>query len=109
MELEGKRRRQRGKPGTGGSTVREMGLRDKIEKAAAGASAAAPQPAAAAPQPAAVSAGQRFEYDAEVNKKSLNMGAYAAKLNARARQGWRLHTAFEQDGNTVSIYERAVG
>lgn len=53
--------------------------------------------------------GPRFEYDTEVNKRSLNMAVYAQRLNARARDGWRLHTAFEQGGNTVSIFERQVG
>ena len=68
-----------------------------------------PQYQAPAPPVDRPAPGQRFEYDAEVNKRDVNMRSYAAKLNARARQGWRLHTAFEQAGNTVTIYERPVG
>ena len=52
--------------------------------------------------------GAQFEYDTAVNKGSTNMKAFAAVLNERARAGWRLHTAFEQDGNTVTIFERPV-
>lgn len=47
-----------------------------------------------------------LEYDTEVNKKGLNMRVFAGMLNDRAKNGWRLHTAFEQDGNTVCIFER---
>ncbi len=45
-------------------------------------------------------------YDIEVNKGSMNAGAQTRKLNARWVQGWRLHTAYEQHGNTVFIFER---
>jgi len=47
-----------------------------------------------------------YEYDTEVNEKDLNMRAFARTLNQRAEEGWRLHTAFEKDGNTITIYER---
>ena len=49
---------------------------------------------------------ERYEYDTEVNEKDLNMGAFARMLNNRAEDGWRLHSAFEKDGNTVTIFER---
>ena len=52
--------------------------------------------------------GASVEYDTQVNKKSLNMSEFTLVLNDRARAGWRLHTAFEQDGNTVCIFERPV-
>jgi hypothetical protein len=60
-----------------------------------------------APPPAEISGRHTgVEYDTEVNKKSINMRVFAAMLNQRAESGWRLHTAFEQDGNTVCIFER---
>lgn len=45
-------------------------------------------------------------YHVEVNKKDLNVGKFTERLNQMAANGWRLHTAFEQSGNTVVIYER---
>lgn len=45
-------------------------------------------------------------YEAEVNKKSLNMGAFTNTLNKRWNDGWRLGHVFEQDGNTVMVWER---
>lgn len=46
------------------------------------------------------------QYEVEVNKGSLNHLSLAGSLNKRAKQGWRLHTVFEQHGNTVIVYER---
>ncbi len=46
------------------------------------------------------------EYDAEVNKGSINMSSLIGKLNTRAKAGWRLHTMLEQHGNTIIVYER---
>jgi len=46
------------------------------------------------------------EYDAEVNKGSINMSVLVSRLNTRAQEGWRLHTMLEQDGNTIVVYER---
>lgn len=46
-------------------------------------------------------------YFTEVNRGSVNMSSLTKRLNEMADQGWRLHTAFEQAGNTVLIYERA--
>lgn len=48
--------------------------------------------------------GQR--YVTEVNRGSVNMTAYQERLNTMWHKGYRLHTAFEQDGNTVTIFER---
>lgn len=45
-------------------------------------------------------------YATSVNKGSRNMAALAGELNQRWNAGWRLHTVFEKDGNTVCVYER---
>lgn len=45
-------------------------------------------------------------YEAEVNKGSLNVRAFTAKLNGRWKQGWALAHVFEQDKNTVMVWER---
>ena len=45
-------------------------------------------------------------YEAEVNKCSLNMQAFTSKLNHRWKTGWRLSHSFEQDRNTVFVWER---
>jgi hypothetical protein len=47
-----------------------------------------------------------FEYMTDVNKNSINMRHWANKLNQLGAQGWRLMHVFEQDGNTVMVYER---
>jgi hypothetical protein len=47
-----------------------------------------------------------FAYTTEVNKGSVNMQWLTSHLNEMAQQGWRLHTIFEQDKNTVIVYER---
>jgi hypothetical protein len=47
-----------------------------------------------------------FAYTAEVNKGSVNMRWLTGHLNEMAQQGWRLHTIFEQDKNTVIVFER---
>ena len=47
-----------------------------------------------------------FAYTTEVNKGSENMRWLTGHLNEMAQQGWRLHTIFEQDRNTVIIFER---
>jgi hypothetical protein len=50
----------------------------------------------------------RYEYRTEVNKGSIRMQTWQAHLNAIGGDGWRLAHAFEQDGNTVQVYERVV-
>jgi hypothetical protein len=46
------------------------------------------------------------QYLTEVNKGSVNMSTLTDKLNSRWEEGYRLHTALEQNGNTVLIFER---
>jgi hypothetical protein len=48
------------------------------------------------------------QYHAEVNKGSIRMQSLTSRLNDMARQGWRLHSIFEQDKNTVIVFERMV-
>jgi len=55
---------------------------------------------------AAVNAAANQRYDIEVNKGSMSARAQTQKLNARWAAGWSLHTAYEQAGNTVFIYEK---
>jgi hypothetical protein len=47
-----------------------------------------------------------LEYAVDVNKGSINHLALTGTLNNRAKHGWRLHSIFEQHGNTVMVYER---
>lgn len=74
-----------------------MGFRDQVKQQQA------EQERLKAP---AIEGDPEWEYVSDVNKGSLNMTTYVAKLNERARQGWRLHTVLEQSGNTISIFER---
>lgn len=46
------------------------------------------------------------QYMTEVNKGGVNMSTLTDKLNARYDEGWRLHTIFEQNGNTLIVFER---
>jgi hypothetical protein len=41
----------------------------------------------------------------EVNKGSINMRFWTRHLNDEYQQGYRLMHVFEQDGNTVQVYE----
>jgi hypothetical protein len=50
----------------------------------------------------------QFEYTTEVNKGSVNMRWLTGHLNDVGRQGWRLHSIFEQDKNTVMVFERVL-
>jgi hypothetical protein len=45
-------------------------------------------------------------YEAEVNKKDLNMNSFTTTLNRRWAAGWRLDHAFEQSGNTIVVWAR---
>lgn len=67
-----------------------------------------PRPPAGTPAQGVSPTRQRYEYDAEVNKKSINMGRLTQIANARGGAGWRLAHAFEQDGDTVLTWERPV-
>lgn len=82
-----------------------MGLMDKAKEARAAqvagmeASAeAAKQAVGSCPQP-----GQH--YMTEVNKGSINMMVWQQHLNDMYRRGYRLQQVFEQDKNTVQVYE----
>jgi hypothetical protein len=44
-------------------------------------------------------------YRTEVNKDSINMRAWSRHLNDQYQRGYRLAHVFEQDGNTVQVYE----
>jgi hypothetical protein len=45
-------------------------------------------------------------YDTDVNKGSLNMRSFTSQLNERYEKGWKLAKVFEQEGNTILIWER---
>lgn len=47
----------------------------------------------------------RAHYLTEVNKGSIRMQTWASHLNDLYQQGYRLAHTFEQDGNTVQVYE----
>lgn len=49
------------------------------------------------------------QYVTQVNKGRLNAESHTDYLNAAYGQGFRLHTIFEQDGNTVMVFERRDG
>ncbi len=46
------------------------------------------------------------QFEAEVNKGSINMAVWQQHLNERFAQGYRLAFCFEQAGNTVMVFER---
>jgi hypothetical protein len=47
-------------------------------------------------------------YMTEVNKGSINMGNWQTKLNGWYQRGYRLAHVFEQDGNTVQVFEHHI-
>lgn len=44
-------------------------------------------------------------YVTRVNRNALDVERHSDYLNNAWRQGWRLHTIFEQNGNTVMVFE----
>ena len=46
-----------------------------------------------------------MSYDAVVNKKDINMKRLAGSLSERKQGGWELAAIFEQDGNTIQVFE----
>jgi hypothetical protein len=58
-----------------------------------------------APAPMGWSACKGNHYEAEVNKGSINMRHFSAKASDRYSKGWRLAHLYEQDGNTVMVWE----
>lgn len=65
----------------------------------------APQPAPAAGESPKATL-FHAHYEAEVNKGSINMRSFTGVLNKRWNDGWRLDKVFEQDGNTIMLWER---
>lgn len=57
-------------------------------------------PTEAPPQPSG------DHYVTEVNRGSINMSRWQGKLNSMHARGYRLAHVFEQDGNTVQVFER---
>ena len=47
-------------------------------------------------------------YVTEVNKGSINMRTWQAHLNEMYRKGYRLAHSFEQDGNTIQVFEHHI-
>lgn len=45
-------------------------------------------------------------YEIEVNKGSTNVGAFERAANGRHANGYRMAHVYEQDGNTVCVWER---
>jgi hypothetical protein len=82
-----------------------MGLRDTMNRMAQEQQErqAAGREAAAAVVSACHDAGSH--YLTEVNKGSIRMQAWQSHLNDMYRQGYRLSHVFEQDGNTIQVYE----
>lgn len=44
-------------------------------------------------------------YETQVNKGSIRMQSFESLLNSRYAKGYRLAHVFEQDGNTVMVFE----
>ena len=44
-------------------------------------------------------------YRVEVNRGDVNVGALTVRMNQRAADGWRLHTALAHDGNLLLVWE----
>lgn len=48
-------------------------------------------------------------YVTDVNKGSINMRHWQARLTQMWQHGYRLAHVFEQDGNTVMVFEHTMG
>lgn len=82
-----------------------MGLLDKAKEARAEMERAMEESAVAAQQSVARCPNPRIHYLSEVNKGSINMAMWQGHLNQMYSKGYRLAQSFEQDGNTVQVYE----
>jgi hypothetical protein len=90
-----------------------VGLADRARQAAqqmnAGAGALQPgrpaDPSPLTPSSAGPAACPGKHYETEVNKHDINMGRWESKLNSRYQRGYRLAHVFEQNGNTVMVWE----
>lgn len=80
-----------------------MGLMDKAREQAAQKQAA--DEAGRAAVRGTLSSCPGNHYVTEVNKGSINMGNWQRHLNDMYSKGYRLAHTFEQDGNTVQVYE----
>lgn len=49
------------------------------------------------------------QYEVDLNEGALSMRWLEDRLNDRWRDGWALHSIFEQAGNTVIVFERRAG
>lgn len=78
-----------------------MGFMDDVRKINEGKAANSEAAAAAAER----SPCGGDHYVTEVNKGSVNMRTWQAHLNDMHRRGYRLAHVFEQDKNTVQVFE----
>lgn len=76
-----------------------MGFMDDVRKINEGKTANAQAAAAAR----AECGGEHYVTD--VNKGSINMRTWQARLSEMHAKGYRLAHVFEQDGNTVQVFE----
>ena len=53
-------------------------------------------------------AGETLHYDMEVNKGSIRAQSFSKDANKRWVDGWKIAHMFEQDGNTIIIWERRI-
>jgi hypothetical protein len=82
-----------------------MGLMDKAKEQRAAAEAGRQQVAELARGAVAACPLPSSHYVTEVNKGSINMTTWGIHLNQMYAGGYRLAHSFEQDGNTVQVYE----
>ena len=54
----------------------------------------------------AIADAEALQYQVEVNKRGLSVGALTKVLNDRWANGWRLAHMLEQRGNTVLVFEK---
>jgi hypothetical protein len=82
-----------------------MGFRDKIKEQVAEQQATQEATRAAVADAASSCPAPTSHYVTEVNKGSIRMQTWQAKLNDMYGRGYRLTQVFEQDGNTVHVFE----
>ena len=75
-----------------------MGLFGQQQERREQSAAMASEAVAGCPDPAR-------HYVATVNKGSMNVTMLSGVLNVQYAKGYRLSQAFEQDGNTVTVFE----
>jgi hypothetical protein len=82
-----------------------MGWKDKLNESVEEARAQQAQTQAVAAASVAACPDPGSHYKTEVNKGSINMRVWQGHLADMYRSGYRLEHVFEQDGNTVQVYE----